>query len=776
MSVPISSSSPEAAAGAMPSTGTDKVNSGSSSTVTDWKALGATPPGQPTPRVTLPIPLGSHAANTEKDMAEARARCAFDPAKIEEVLRDGRIDNDTRKGIVQVLEKDPLFSDFKKKMFHMNREQKMALSHLACRSLLDIAHREEWDTQQIIEAAVSLDLQSPITIHWIAFVPVILGQGSNEQVDQWAEPAMSHQHLGCYLQTELGHGTNVQALETIAEYNANTESFDLHSPTLTSTKWWAGGAGTTATHGIVQAQLRINGKHFGPHLFYVQLRSLKTGELLPNIVAGDIGPKTYDAFGGLDNGWVRFDHVQLPRFNMLCKHAQVTKSGEYVRPPSDKLSYGGMIFIRSQMIDRTGWVLSRAQTIAMRYSLVRRQFRDPDSKDSKEIERSVLSYPSLNRRLVPLLAKSYAYIIAGRRMRTLYEDMAQQLDQGNTALLADVHVASSSLKAYCTKQALEGIEESRQALGGHGFSVYAGFTSVFPDNAPAVTYEGDNFVLAQQVGRAMLKGANELSKDKNAKVTNTMAFLKTLESSGTLPFKAPTSAPEWYKPETYSAALQLRAARRVADLVAEIKGGRRFVDLSWDCVEIARSHAEVVVDTWFTEGVNDDAQRYGERETVWLRKLICLHALVCIQRDVTPLALPSAQGRGLADYKAGTAILTPESVLHLETAIRGLVEEILPQVIGYTDAFGWSDWELASSLGRKDGRVYESLMAQAEGQPLNHPKLPEQQDNEHVGRYAYGSSNVGKNVADTWRRHIAPLLKDAALRSGGDEQEPESKL
>lgn len=756
MSIPLASSSPEAAAAV--------------SERPQWRPLGLAPPGQPTPRVTLPVPLGQTATNTEKDIQEARAKSAFDPAKIEEVLRDGRIDNSTRKALVEVLKNDLLFADFKKKMFHMNREQKMALSHIACRRLLEIAEREEWDTQQIIEAAVGLDLQSPITIHWIAFVPVILGQGNNEQVEQWAEPAMSHQHLGCYLQTELGHGTNVQALETIAEYNEKTDCFDLHSPTLTSTKWWAGGAGTTATHGIVQAQLRIKGKNYGPHLFYLPLRSLETGEILPNIVAGDIGPKTYDAFGGLDNGWVRFDHVQLPRFNMLQKHSQVKKGGEYVRPPSDKLSYGGMIFIRSQMIDRTGWVLSRAQTIAMRYSLVRRQFHDPESKDIRDTERSVLSYPSLNRRLIPLLAKSYAYIIAGRRMRTLYEDMAAQLDQGNTSLLADVHVASSSLKAYCTKQALDGIEESRQALGGHGFSVYAGFTSVFPDNAPAVTYEGDNFVLAQQVGRAMLKGATELSKDKNAKVTNTTAFLKTLETKGTFDFTSPTSASDWYRPEVYSVALQLRAARRVVDLVAEIKSGRKFVDLSWDCVEVARSHAEIVVDTWFTEGVNNDAPRYGEKETTWLRKLVCLHALVALQRDVTPLALPAAKGRELADYKVGTAIISPEAVLYLEQAVRGLVEEILPQVIAFTDAFGWSDWELASSLGRKDGRVYESLMAEAEANPLNHPKLAEKDDMEHAGRYAYGSSNIGKNVSETWKRHVGPLLKDSARRCGVEEE------
>ena len=82
--------------------------------------------------------------------------------------------------------------------------------------------------------------------------------------------------LGCYLQTELGHGTNVAQLETTATYDPNREEFILDSPTLTSTKWWVGGLGKTATHGVVQAQLVLpNGRRMGPHLFFVQLRSLR---------------------------------------------------------------------------------------------------------------------------------------------------------------------------------------------------------------------------------------------------------------------------------------------------------------------------------------------------------------------------------------------------------------------------------------------------------------------------------------------------------------------
>lgn len=94
----------------------------------------------------------------------------------------------------------------------------------------------------------------------------------------------------CYLQTELGHGTNVAALETTATYIPETREFELHSPTLTSSKWWVGALGKTATHGVVQARLILpSGKDVGPHLFFIQLRSTEDHRLLPGITAGDIG-------------------------------------------------------------------------------------------------------------------------------------------------------------------------------------------------------------------------------------------------------------------------------------------------------------------------------------------------------------------------------------------------------------------------------------------------------------------------------------------------------
>jgi acyl-CoA oxidase len=86
----------------------------------------------------------------------------------------------------------------------------------------------------------------------------------------------------------------------------------------------------------VQAQLILHGKGHGPHLFFVPLRSMEDHSVLPGVVCGDIGPKVYGAYSFIDNGWIRFDHVRIPRDNMLMKNAKVTKEGQYIKPPVSK--------------------------------------------------------------------------------------------------------------------------------------------------------------------------------------------------------------------------------------------------------------------------------------------------------------------------------------------------------------------------------------------------------------------------------------------------------
>ncbi len=53
-----------------------------------------------------------------------------------------------------------------------------------------------------------------------------------------------------------------------------------------------------------------------------------------------------------------------------------------------------------------------AVTVAIRYATVRRQ----GNQDSGGLERQIITYPSVYNRLLPILARSYIFILLGRSL------------------------------------------------------------------------------------------------------------------------------------------------------------------------------------------------------------------------------------------------------------------------------------------------------------------------------------------------------------------------
>jgi acyl-CoA oxidase len=64
--------------------------------------------------------------------------------------------------------------------------------------------------------------------------------------------------LGCYAQTEIGHGSNVAGIETTATLDKATDEFVIHTPSITATKYWPGDMGRFSSHAIVFARLIID--------------------------------------------------------------------------------------------------------------------------------------------------------------------------------------------------------------------------------------------------------------------------------------------------------------------------------------------------------------------------------------------------------------------------------------------------------------------------------------------------------------------------------------
>jgi len=229
--------------------------------------------------------------------------------------------------------------------------------------------------------------------------------------------------------------------------------------------------------------------------------------------------KSVNITSTMDNGFLLLNHVKIPHVNMLARFSRVDpQTNKYVKPPSASLVYGTLTWVRSTIVLQSGGVLARGVTIATRYAAIRRQFQDRDAKEGAG-ETQVLNYTMVRIRLLPLLAATFALHFTGKGMMAPYQENQKRMagDAGKastttrgagpeelnpgTDLLADLHATSCGLKALASTTAAEGLEVCRRACGGHGYSSFSGIGSWYADYLPTTTWEGDNYMLTQQVAR-----------------------------------------------------------------------------------------------------------------------------------------------------------------------------------------------------------------------------------------------------------------------------------
>ncbi|KAI0830358.1 acyl-CoA oxidase [Trametes gibbosa] len=645
-----------------------------------------------------------------KDMAEARRRGSVDTDKLHAFLWGGEGIWKTKRNIATILSIDPVFDKARRSFLSRTEmyQRALAMTH----RLHELKDQHGWSAEEMSLAVKVIDEPIPFVLHNAAFEPVIRSQGSAELKQHYEELKAQHGVFGCYLQTELGHGTNVAALETTATYLPATRQFEIHSPSLTSSKWWVGALGKTATHGVVQARLILpGGKDVGPHLFFVQLRSMDNHRVLPGITIGDIGPKALAGYAAVDNGYARFDHVRVPREHMLSGFASVTQEGLYVQPPHAKLSYGGMLYIRSGMVISGGWTIAKGATIAIRYATVRRQ----GTKGPDGLERQVITYPSVYYRLLPTLAHAYVFIVLGRDLWRAFSDMTAKLVSGDTSSLPEMHATTSGLKSLVSTIAIQDLETARRSMGGHGFSDFAGVGRLYADYLPSATFEGDNFVLDQQVVRAALKAydVHVASKETpDSGLSPSSAYLRLLIQ--TEPGADTSSTQAWKDPHTSILVLEKRAAA----MVEERARHRDEPDASSD-YRVARAVTEAFVSVQVGKIIRALEETVGgRREANALRTLYLLHLLTTVE-----LGLADVLSFGLLASSDDPPHADPSRALRI--AIKGLCLDLLPEAIGLTDGFGFNDWELDSALGQYDGNAYEALWERVQTKPLNQKEVPE---------------------------------------------------
>ncbi|MEV8222021.1 acyl-CoA dehydrogenase [Dietzia maris] len=354
---------------------------------------------------------------------------------------------------------------------------------------------------------LDLSLMVKAGVQWGLFGGAIANLGDSETRKKYLPDVMSLDLLGCFAMTEVGGGSDVQNLETTATFDRETGEFVVNTPTPSAEKAYIGNAARDGRMAAVFAQLITiaddGGElRHGVHCLLVPIRD-EAGNDLPGVRTSDHGPK--GGLAGVDNGKIWFDDVRVPREALLDRFGAVDADGEY-SSPIDSVGarfftmLGTLIRGRVSVGAAAGASARTALALAVRYSLVRRQFDHPET--GKGIP--LLEYREHQRRLMPRVARAYAFACAQNAIILELDEFEKNPEAFDEVRRREMETHAAGIKASVTAFANDTIIEARLACGGAGYMAENLLTEMRKDCDVFSTFEGDNVVLTQLVGKELL--------------------------------------------------------------------------------------------------------------------------------------------------------------------------------------------------------------------------------------------------------------------------------
>ncbi|CAN1230130.1 Acyl-coenzyme A oxidase 3, peroxisomal [Linum perenne] len=567
--------------------------------------------------------------------------------------------------------------------FNQTKEQQREMTMKRIEYLLERGVFDGWLTTRGPEAEMrkfafmetlgifDQSLAIKIGVHFFLWGGAVTFFGTKRHHDKWLRDTETYRIKGCFAMTELGHGSNVRGIETIATYDSSTNEFVITTPCESAQKYWIGGAANHATHTIVFSQLNINGKNQGVHAFIVQIRDTE-GNICPNVRIADCGHKI--GLNGVDNGRLWFDNVRIPRENLLNSVADVTPDGQYksaIEDP-DQVKYVEDRFaaflapLTSGRVTISLSAIYSAQiglAIATRFALSRRAF----SFTPNEPEVLLLDYPSHQRRLLPLIAKTYAMTCAGNYLKKIY---VKRTPASNKI----IHVVSSGFKAVLTWHNMRTLQECREACGGQGLKTDNQVGHLKGEYDVQSTFEGDNNVLMQQVSKALL--AEYIAATKRNKPFKGLGLEYMNDPWPVIPSQLTSNTLR--SSQFQITALRLRERDLLKRFAAEmsqhqLNGVNKdyAFALGYQLAEdLGRAFSDRIIFETFAE-VEDTVSTSPLKDV--LSQLRSLYALTCMEEDAAFLRY---------------GYLSTENAAAVRTEVAKLCSELRPHALGLVSSFG----------------------------------------------------------------------------------------
>ncbi|MCV2395291.1 acyl-CoA dehydrogenase family protein [Actinotalea sp. M2MS4P-6] len=557
--------------------------------------------------------------------------------------------------------------------------------------------------EELIAADPSLQIKAGV--QWGLFASAILHLGTADHHARLLPGAMSVDVPGVFAMTETGHGSDVASIATTATYDPATEEFVIDTPFRGAWKDYLGNAALHGTAAVVFAQLitaRPGGEpvNHGVHAFYVPIRNPETGAFLPGIGGDDDGVK--GGLNGIDNGRLHFDHVRVPRTDLLDRYGDVAADGTYSSPiASPGRRFFTMLSTLVQgRVSLDGAAVNASKiglAIAVTYANQRRQFTGATDTD----EVVLLDRQEHQRRLLPRLAQTYAQTFAHERLLAAFDDVfSGRADSDDDR--QDLETIAAALKASSTWHALDTLQACREACGGAGFLAENRLVSLRADLDVYVTFEGDNTVLLQLVAKRLLadaakelahidaSGMARLVAERAADAAMHRTPLRRVVQTLSDGYDARRSVGQVRNVDAQRELLTDRVETMVEELVMALrpaaKASRaeaaRLLDQHQHAlIEAARAHADLLQWEAFTAGVSQVSDPGTRQVLIWLRDLF---GLTLVERN---LAWYLIHGR-----------LTAQRARVVGSYVERLLERLRPHAQDLVDAFGYGPAHLRAAI------------------------------------------------------------------------------